>query len=168
MKIKIISFLLVSVSLVSCFKEPEFSLTPSIEFDNYTSDIRLDAFLGATKDSVVVTVRFQDGDGDLGLDEESKREAQKTDDFNYLVRPFRKVNGTFQSFVPGVPFSGYFPQLKLDEKPGPIEGTLGYTIEFIHAFTPKRDTVKFEIQIKDRAGNLSNTVETDEIILNRI
>ena len=169
MKGRILTFLILLAGLSSCFKEPDFALSPVIEYENYTSDIRLDAFLGATKDSVVVTLHFQDGDGDLGLDEESKAIAQKTDDFNFIVRSFRKVSGQFEEYVPSFPYSGYFPQLKLDEKPGPIEGTLSYSFpSFIHAFTPKKDTVKFEIQIKDRAGNISNAVETDEIILNRL
>jgi hypothetical protein len=160
-----ISFILVATS---CFKEPEFSLTPEISFDSITSDIRLDQFIGATKDSVVVSIKFQDGDGDLGYNESQKSIAQKNDDFNYIVRSFRKKKGKFEAFVPLIPLSGYFPSLKTDNKPGPIEGTLSYTIEFFHSFTPKKDTLKFEIQIKDSAGNLSNVATSDEIVLNQI
>ncbi len=152
----------------SCFKEPDFALTPVISFDSITSDIRLDQFIGSTKDSVVVSIKFQDGDGDLGYNETQKAVAQNKDDFNYIVRSFRKKNGKFEGFETLIPLSGYFPSLKIDSKPGPIEGTLSYTIEFFHAFTPKKDTLKFEIQIKDSAGNLSNVATSDEIVLNQI
>jgi hypothetical protein len=168
MKGRITGFLIICVLLSSCFKEPEFALSPVISYEKYTSDILLDPFLGATKDSVVVTIHFRDGDGDLGLDVEGMSRARETDDYNFIVKSFRKRGGVFSEYIPADPPSGFFPQLKLDEKPGPIEGFLSYTMDFIHAFTPKRDTVKFEIQIKDRAGNLSNVTETEEIILNRL
>lgn len=165
---RIIVFLCFALSLSSCFKEPDFALTPVIEFDSINSQIRLDQFAGLTKDSVVVTVHFEDGDGDLGYNEVQKEQAELNDDFNYLIRPFRKKDGVFTEFEPPIPLSGYFPSLKIDTKPGPIEGMLSYTMEFYHAFSPKFDTLKFEIQLKDSSGNLSNITESDEIVLNRI
>lgn len=161
-------FLALSMGFSSCFKEPDFSFTPTIEYRDFSKDILLDKFLGANKDSIVINVKFQDGDGDLGLGEEDKANAQKTDDFNYIIQPYRMKNGVFVPFKPLVPLSGYFPLLKLDEKPGPLEGTLSYTIQFYHSFTPKNDTLRFDIQIKDRAGNLSNVTETEPIIVNTI
>lgn len=60
------SFLLFAFSLVvvsSCFEPPEFSTTPEIELnDLYFRD------LSSGLDSLVLEVRFKDGDGDLGLD----------------------------------------------------------------------------------------------------
>jgi hypothetical protein len=165
---KIVLFISFVFLMTSCFKEPEFSLSPEISFDSISSSIRLDQFIGATKDSVVVTIKFQDGDGDLGYNETQKTIAQESDNFNYIVRSFRKKNGKFNLYEPLIPLSGYFPSLKMDDKPGPIEGTLSYTIEFFHAFTPKKDTLKFEIQIKDAAGNISNVATSEEIVLNQI
>ncbi|WP_341228212.1 hypothetical protein [uncultured Arcticibacterium sp.] len=165
---RIITFLCFALSLSSCFKEPDFALTPVINFDSISSQIRLDQDGGLTKDSVVVTVYFEDGDGDLGYSEIQKEEAVTSDNFNYLIKPFRKQNGVFKEFQPLIPYSGYFPSLSLESKPGPIEGYLSYSIDFFHAFTPKFDTLKFEIQLKDSSGNLSNSTETEEIVLNRI
>lgn len=152
----------------SCYKEPTFKLQPSIEFNDIEKMIRIDLFSGANKDSVIIALQFQDGDGDLGLSEAEKAIAQETDDYNYIVTSFEKKNGEFVESPPLIPLSGYFPQLKLDNKTGPIEGTLFYSVEFLHPFTPINDTVKFAVQVKDRAGNLSNTVETNEIILNQV
>ncbi len=165
---KIIVFFGLGFALSSCFKEPEFSFTPSIEYKDFSKAILLDQFLGATKDSIVLNIGFQDGDGDLGLGEEDKQTAQENDDFNFIVQPFRKKNGKFEAYNSLIPLSGYFPLLKTDEKPGPLEGVLSYTIEFYHSFTPKNDTLKFQIQIKDRAGNSSNITETEEIVVNQI
>lgn len=155
-------------TLVSCFKEPNFSMTPNIKYKDFSKDLILDEFTGGTKDTIVVNIEFQDGDGDLGLGEDDKADAVANNNFNYIVKAYRKKNGSFTAYEPLEPISGFFPKLADDTKPGPIEGTLSYGMDFYHAFTPKFDTLKFEIQIKDRAGNLSNTVETDDIVLNAI
>lgn len=164
--LKIAAFFIVAASLMGCFKEPNFSMSPEISFADIDKNVVLDIFTGATKDSLIISINFQDGDGDLGLTEQEKADAQANNDFNYLVKPLRKTNGTFQYFTPAEPLSGYFPSLKSETKPGAIEGVLSYGVDFFHAFTPKYDTLKFEIQIKDRAGNMSNIIETDEIVLN--
>jgi hypothetical protein len=55
-----------SIIMASCFDSPEFSKTPKIEFRN------LYFGYGATPsqlDSLVVELSFEDGDGDLGLDD---------------------------------------------------------------------------------------------------
>ncbi len=159
-------FVVAGLSVASCYREPSFSLQPEIEFSRIEKFIRIDQFTTARKDSVVISVKFRDGDGDLGLNTEEITKAQQTNDFNYIIRSFRRVRGNFTEYESLVPISGFFPRLKDDGKTGPIEGTLSYSMNFEHAFTPKKDTVKFMIQLKDRSGNLSNSVESEQIILN--
>lgn len=159
-------FTFVVFCLSSCYKEPSFSLEPSIEFNSIRKFIRIDQFTTAKKDSVVMTIKFQDGDGDLGLNTEEIGKAQQTNNFNYVIKSYRRVKGNFQEYQSLIPISGFFPRLKDDGKVGPIEGTLSYSMNFEHAFIPKKDTVKFQIHIKDRAGNTSNVVDTEQIILN--
>ncbi|MDP5139851.1 MAG: hypothetical protein NWP83_05190 [Spirosomaceae bacterium] len=158
--------LLAAIAFSGCYKEPEFSTSPTIEFDDISKAIRIDQFSGANKDSVTITVKFQDGDGDLGFNNEEIAAAQLSENYNYVVRVFRKVRGNFVEFQPFIPYSGFFFRLKNDDKAGPIEGTLDYSIDFPHPFTPKRDSVQFQIYLKDRAGNVSNTIETETIVLN--
>lgn len=153
-------------SLIGCYKETTFDVKPAIEFKTLKKEIRIDQFAGSKKDSVILTIKFQDGDGDLGLNEKEKTTAELKNDFNYIIRIFRKRRGVFTEFVPDVPYSGYFPRLKADGKIGPIEGTLDYSIDFPHPFTPVKDSLKFQVTIKDRAGNISNTTESDVIVLN--
>lgn len=153
-------------SLVGCYKEVSFDVKPAIEFRSLKKEIRIDQFAGSKKDSVILTIKFQDGDGDLGLNEKEKTTAELKNDFNYIIRIFRKRRGVFTEFIPEVPYSGYFPRLKVDGKTGPIEGTLDYSIDFPHPFTPVKDSLKFQVTIKDRAGNISNTTESEVIVLN--
>ncbi|CAH0997145.1 hypothetical protein EMA8858_03282 [Emticicia aquatica] len=153
-------------SLAGCYKETTFDVKPAIEFKTLRKEIRLDQFSGSKKDSVILTIKFQDGDGDLGLNEKEKAAAELKSDYNYIIRLFRKKKGVFQEFVPDVPYSGYFPRLKSDGKVGPIEGSIDYSVDFPHPFTPVKDSLKFQITIKDRAGNVSNTAESSLIILN--
>lgn len=163
---KMLVLFAIALGATSCYKEPSFALQPNIEFSNIEKEVRIDLFTGANKDSVVIGLKFQDGDGDLGLSENEKSVAQVNEDYNYLVKSFRKTKGTFVETSNLIPLSGYFPRLKNDEKVGPIEGLLYYTVEFPHPFTPKNDTLKFEVRVKDRSGNVSNPVETEEIVLN--
>jgi len=64
MKIKVILFLSVSLGLLSgCFSPPEFPDVPEISFENIVF-IRGEEFSG---DSLILSINFQDGDGDLGF-----------------------------------------------------------------------------------------------------
>ena len=165
-KVSVILILPLLFVLWGCYDEVSFDNKPAIEFVSLSKEIRLDQFSGSKKDSVILTIKFQDGDGDLGLNEAEKTKAEVNNDFNYLIRLYRKKNGVFKEFIPDNPYSGYFPRLKEDTNKGPIEGTLAYTMQFPHPFTPLKDSLKFQVTIKDRAGNISNSVESSIIILN--
>lgn len=165
-KVSVLVVFSVMALVTACYKEISFDEKPYIEFKDLRKEIRLDQTDGSKKDSVILTIKFQDGDGDLGLNEAEKAVAVETQDFNYMVRIFRQKNGVFQEVNQEVPYSGFFPRLKSDGKKGPIEGTLDYSLVYFQNFVPKKDSLKYQITIKDRAGNISNTVESKVIILN--
>jgi hypothetical protein len=48
---------------VSCFEPPQYSIIPKIEFDNIRT---VDVADPTEYDSVIVSIKFKDGDGDLG------------------------------------------------------------------------------------------------------
>lgn len=165
-KVSVLVVFSVVALVTGCYKEVSFDVKPYIEFKDLRKEIRLDQFSGSKKDSVILTIKFQDGDGDLGLNEEEKKAAVTQQDFNYIVRIFRQKKGVFQEVIPEVTYSGFFPRLKVDNKKGPIEGTLDYSFVYFQDFTPKKDSLKYQVTIKDRSGNVSNTIETKVIILN--
>ena len=55
----------IALMLASCFQPPEYSTVPSIE---YESVIFKDIANQSDPDSLILTIRFKDGDGDMGLD----------------------------------------------------------------------------------------------------
>lgn len=164
-KVSVLVVFSVAALLTGCYNDVSFDTTPYIEFKNVSKETMLDDFSGSKKDSVIISVHFEDGDGDLGLNEEEKKVAVEKEDFNYMLRIFRSKNGVFQEVPQEVPYSGFFMRLKGDDKKSPIEGTLDYSVVYFHNSIPAKDSVKYQITIKDRAGNISNTVESKMIIL---
>jgi hypothetical protein len=171
-KYQIILFLFSIVAVLTfnaCYKEPNFSLTPEISFNKIEKFIRLDQFSGAKKDSIILTVNFKDGDGDLGYNSDEIGKKVSQTDYNYVVKSSRKIKGKLTEFKPSETFSGFYPKLKTDDKIGPIEGKLSYRIQIETAFWPvKKDTLVFEIYIKDRAGNKSNSISTEPLVINTL
>jgi hypothetical protein len=172
-----------ALGLSSCLKEPEYSTTPAISFNN----IRLTRApsVGGSQplDTIRLTINYQDGDGDLGLT--AKERESPPFDFqkgankfnnNFFVEPFVRntATGRYESLVsrglalPGE-YNGAFPHptTDTDSKPAPIKGTLTYrpiAFGLGDKFQP-RDSVRFEITIADRALHVSNTVTTRAIYI---
>lgn len=171
---------LLAGGLSSCLHEPDFSKTPQISFDN----IRVSRYTPANRqdqaiDTFRITVRYQDGDGDLGLNQDEQRVAPYNSgrfSKNYFIEPFIKnrVTKKFESTVVlGLTTAGAYngvyphPTTLTDGKPAPIKGTLTYTpIPFGlgDVFQPGQ-TVRFEVSITDRALNVSNTIVTDSVVI---
>ncbi|MGC3948711.1 MAG: hypothetical protein QM762_30125 [Chryseolinea sp.] len=61
----------VSAVVTACFNPPEFSDTPQIDFLNVYFK---EGTTNSPTDSLVVTISFRDGDGDLGLDDDQIEE----------------------------------------------------------------------------------------------
>jgi hypothetical protein len=66
-------FFVLIVCLGSCFNPPEFPIVPEIEFSKIE-------FVDSDVDSLILTLKFRDGDGDLGLD--NTTETYLSDPFN--------------------------------------------------------------------------------------
>ena len=171
-------FILCAWAFIACVQEPDYSTTPSIEFESIKKITKIsnDGFGGKAKiDSVVMTIKFQDGDGDLGITTAEKNSDPKYKDYrNFEVDVLFKKNGKFipVTFSPKLGGLMNFP-FKPDQKPGPIEGYISYSTQFVYAFykgyspdfTEKNDTLAFRISIKDKAFHQSNTIETSPIVI---
>lgn len=178
MKNKILYISSVCLLLFACTSEPDFSVIPAISFNDikvFTSASQ--GLLGVSKkDSVIITVDYQDGDGDLGFTPDELIRLKKTTGDSlqtFLVEIFVKRNGIFLKSNPKEKFGGNFPiRFKQGTKTGPIEGSMNYSVNFEYSvfqgipyLKGKNDTIKFAVQIKDRALNKSNIVETTPIVI---
>lgn len=182
MKNKILLIASLSIFVFSCVGEPDFSFTPEIGFNNVkiitTSSPDI---LGnvSKRDSVIISVDFKDGDGDLGFSEEDfKALVKKTGDSvkTIDIGIFVLKNGKFIKSNPSEKIGGNLKgfRFKQGSKAGAIEGVIDYSTSFgytnfnkIPGLTGKSDTVKFSVQIMDRALNKSNVTETSSIVLYR-
>lgn len=103
--------------------------------------------------------------------------SQNPNHFNIFVDFYVKKNGQWSLYdwitanppQCGETYNGRFPILNSSGQKRPLEGTLEYGITgaaFEVIF--KRDTLKLEVRIQDRALNKSNLIETPEFVLQDI
>lgn len=161
MKIYIFILCILAVMLTSCFNEPDYPDTPSIAFESIQSHYRP----GKGGDSIPLVISFRDGNGDLGEDDTIRK--------NCFVTAFKKQDGRYTQvvFLTSYNLNGSFPRLNTGSNSS-LEGRITYSIPFFYLFrgyyhpvlNPK-DTVKFQVQISDRAGNKSNIVETSDVVV---
>ncbi len=178
----------------SCEKPPDFSIKPEIEFEKITNISMLDPLTKSTLDSVVISVRFQDGDGDLGvsqadisnlkyrkfMDSTFDDSTKKWGNYkfsNFYYKTYRKLKGKYV-YVNTSPTStenqfdkGVFQELIPYDEAGPIDGVLNFSTKpnYKSLKTAGRlsdnDTIRFEVFIVDRNLNVSNTIFTDSIVV---
>lgn len=153
----IISCLLL-VILFSCTQPPDYPPEPVIEFSHLSRSFMSQGF--GPEDSIVMTISFTDGDGDLGSTDDS---------LDVFVTDTRLDAAPLTYKLPFVPLQGTGNGIS-----GDISITLPTTCCIFPNNIPPpcntlasfpQDTVVYEVFIKDRAGNESNRVLTDGIIL---
>jgi len=139
----------------SCKKESSLPDVPQIEFKNL--DKYASSFSGI--DSLVLTFSFEDGDGDIGTP------SSDTITRDIYVTLFEKQNGVFTPIVfPDPSIMTYrLPYLRPTGNNTSLKGDvvisyLGYLIGI------PNDTVRYDVYIKDRAGHISNTISSSEIV----
>jgi hypothetical protein len=148
MKIFILLLLAPSLLLFSCKKEesgtpnPPISEIPFIELKSVSPQL-----IHQLDDSLVFTIRYTDGNGDLGDYSADTLSLLITDNRFPLTEKF------------------HIPPLAPQGTSITITGDLLVTLDHIiladHLSAEERAT--FTIQLKDRAGNWSNEVTSDEI-----
>ncbi|MCS7152555.1 MAG: hypothetical protein N2253_08105 [Bacteroidia bacterium] len=137
------------IALFACRREPiVFSVVPQIEYVGTTPKVVQE--FGA----VTITIRYRDGDGDLG--------GQPDGVPDLFLKDLRDST----RFPPG--YDGilrYNMPRFLEKGPQSIQGTIEITVPGLARLDPNAasEYVAFEIHIIDRAGNQSNKVRTDLI-----
>jgi hypothetical protein len=143
---KKIAFFIVVITLISCKKEVvEVPPQPFIEFvDIFPKEVKQNS------DEILITIKYRDGDGDLG--------DNNPDVKNVYVKDLR--NDLFYTFR--------LKQLAPDDAgiaiTGKININMGSTIMVSNADV---EYAKFGLFVTDRAGNASNIIVTDSIIVKK-
>ncbi|AKD54578.1 hypothetical protein SD10_06295 [Spirosoma radiotolerans] len=154
--------------MLSCSKdEPTANSLPIITFKAIQKMTLQASATKAKRDSVIVTISFTDGDGDLG---EDTRDSTRLKTIfgnqpwgNYQIRTFQLVNNKFDEIIRpdndrlfvDLGNSTILPQV----------GMLSYTQVFPYTGPYKLLPVKFQLRMRDRNLNESNVVETDTVRL---
>ena len=162
----------IALTLSACFNEPNFPDKPEISFlDIYPYPLEAGRGVGkAKRDSIVIRIKFKDGDGNLGNDiplatGDSARYASSGGWGNYRIRTFRLENGKYVDARLDVNNFLLFPDLTKNKPKGPIEGELDFNTTFQYGTSFRKYPTKFKITIRDRNLNESNEIETDTISL---
>lgn len=142
--------LILSVSLImlflSCEKnstEPVFSTTPKIKITEISQDT-----LVQFVDKLILKIEYQDGDGDLG--------NANPDVNSVFVKDSRLTNADEYYLPPLAPDSAYVS----------IAGVFNLELSTTFLFgNGTEETTVFEVFVVDRAGNVSETVETAPIFI---
>lgn len=112
-------------------------------------------------DSISISIRFIDGDGDIGRD---------TGDYNYICLPLWKFEGAFRPFRAdslNVVYKWRMGSAYLNKQTEMVN--FSPTTRNLQLLSESQDssqvTIKFLIHIKDNAGHESDTLETPETVL---
>ena len=125
------------LTMSACFNEPNYSNVPEIDFKGlFKYSLSAGTGVGkARRDSVVITIGFKDGDGNLGVDNPSEPVIAsyfaKGGWGNYEIKAFRFKNKQFEEDTSQkVLKTLFFPELTKGKPKGAIEGTLDFNQTF--------------------------------------
>lgn len=163
-KIKLVVPIGVLILLISsCFKSEEYPLEPVIS----------DPQVSVIGDSATVSFGFTDGDADIGLAESDTFGVHAPGEFYYYniyIDYFEKDDNL--GWIPGtdlnndtITFAYRIKPIEVSNNTEGIKGTIDVLMEsFKNPFSSQSDTIRYEIRLIDRALNVSNTIQTNEVI----
>lgn len=152
-----LSFLSLLFLAVACVKPPEFPIEPVITYQSLNK-AQIYQFTNGPLDSIQIHLSFTDGDGDLGRMDSDSVDVFLTDSRLGIQTPLN---------LPIIPPEGTGNGISGDIFINVINTTgvcCIYNSRFCVADAAYPvDTFSYAIQIKDRAGHLSNVVRTERI-----
>lgn len=147
------------VLLLGCAKPPNYPLTPVIKYEGVNKKEIAQGNAAAEEDYLNITFSFTDGDGDISFERDSL-DVFLTDSRDGSRLPYRLPSISTQGVGNGI--SGNITIRILNK--------LQICCTFPNGATPctkstqfPTDTFSYFIQMRDRAGNWSNTIQTDVI-----
>lgn len=155
-----ISVLVVLVTMaLGCLKVETLPPEPTIEFVSFQQ----------FADSASLTFMFQDGDGDIGLNDSDTTGAYASGEpfhHNLFIEYFEKQNGSWVLINLALPYRYRIPVITPTGQNKLLEGEIAVALApFPTDPNSSYDTVKYSVQLADRALNLSNVIETGSIVV---
>ncbi len=150
--------------LCGCYPHDKFSEIPHIEF---VSIEKIDDGTGVDSQAELV-VHFQDGDGNIGLDESDTTGVFSQDSlyyYNFFIEYYEKQQGEWVPVELPTPLHVRVPVLS-QNVPESIEGDIK-VLTYINNLFSSYDTVKLSCYLVDRDLNKSNVIETPEITVKK-
>lgn len=143
-------FLFFASFLYACSSEPKspFSNTPEIAFVSISPDT-----VKELNDSIIITISYKDGDGDLG---------ENTADQKNLFLNDTRIDVTEQYRI-----SQLVPNIAQVPIQGKIKIRVDGTVMSSSDSSLKAESLLYTIKVKDRAGNFSNLLYTKAITIIR-
>jgi hypothetical protein len=163
-EIRYLSSIFVIISLLaSCKKIEQLPAVPHIDFTSFTIFDTLDP-LGNISKGGRLKFKFEDGDGDIGLNSPTIGVVDST---NLFLTLYRKKQGSMvavsSSLDPLLPYTAYrIPYMERLGQNKILKGTI--SVVFIYQSYSPTDTIKYDFFIEDRALNQSNVASTSEIV----
>jgi len=156
--------LILTAGLASCLRPQTFPPEPEIGFKSFE----------ILTDSAKLTITFQDGDGDIGLNVSDTLPPYDTSSiyhFNLFAQYWEKddvlgwVQGTDIMGEP-IEFRYRTPIITPAGQNKALKGEIEMTLEpfYFNIGSSQSDTIKYKIMLVDRALNESNWVESEVVI----
>ena len=157
--LKYIILLLVVLAPFSCKKIIQLPPEPRIEFRGISMFDSTD-ILGNTYLAGILEFYFEDGDGDIGSHSLFPG-ATGRDTSNLVFYQFNRDGGMY-STIPDDTLYYRIPYIDRVGQNKVLQGTIEIT--FLYLGFDDQDTIKYDFFLNDRAGNLSNTVSSCDIV----
>ena len=161
---KLLVFGLLLTLMAACVSEPEYPDEPFIE---YLSVSKNNVTQG---DSILLTFSFTDGDGNFGKSNVSNANCS-SNNCEYLSDSTCFKDAFYSCYIIDLRDSCFSSIALPDVEPSgnikAVSGEMDVVVPpiFCKCFGCPNDTVQYQIVVKDRAANYSNSIESDLIYI---
>ncbi|RLD46845.1 MAG: hypothetical protein DRI86_02115 [Bacteroidetes bacterium] len=156
-------FLLIWV--VSCKKHEVYPIEPVIEYKDF---IKIDNGTSIDNKGFLI-INFTDGDGDIGLETEDTLPPYNINGdyyYNCLIDYFELENDSFVKIDLPFTFNVRVPYIEEDLANRGIKGEVQVEVYF-NNINSSNDSIRFEVQLIDRALHKSNIITTPSIYVKK-
>jgi len=158
-RLKIILILILAVLLPGCPDVQQLPDIPYVEFKDFTLEESVDN-LGNEIIAGELLFFFQDGDGDVGLNEPDTIFPGDSSQYNLFLTMFKKENQEYIEVDVKAPLYYRIPFIEREGQNKTLQGEIEVTFEYL---TIDYDTIRYTFYIVDREEHKSNTDTTFDI-----